>query len=375
MVIKKQLYDKQGNEVMPITSAECLNDLQIGTVNLIDNNGIINLGGDNNSYKRIPVGDVKVGDVFTFRADSITGNGSGRYFSSINNSKATAASNLIYYNEGTTVKYVIKEDATGAYLCIWNTAQGGAHPEVEVKFSGCTLVKGKVIPSTYFPSLKDAKQALFDDMWLSAVGSYGSIDREGHPDAPYILEGIKHTYEEAIYTLKFGITGYEYPNAGFCDYTGKVMILHWSNGGGSGAGSHTLSACPNLEIIRIVSHLKLNSPEWSFYNLPKLRRVEGRRIQWGNIAYNSQTNYRAFYKSTQLEHILIEKVAANISFENCPLLDLESFQFLVANRNNENNFTVLVHPDVYAKLTDQENTEWYQLNQDAIAKNITFATA
>ena len=35
---------------------------------------------------------------------------------------------------------------------------------------------------------------------------------------------------------------------------------------------------------------------------------------------------------------------------------------------------VSVHPDVYSKLTDEANTEWYQILLDAAEKNIQFAT-
>ena len=36
--------------------------------------------------------------------------------------------------------------------------------------------------------------------------------------------------------------------------------------------------------------------------------------------------------------------------------------------------TITVHPDVYAKLTDETNTEWHALLALAAEKNITFAT-
>ena len=36
--------------------------------------------------------------------------------------------------------------------------------------------------------------------------------------------------------------------------------------------------------------------------------------------------------------------------------------------------TITVHPDVYAKLTDESNTEWHNVLMDAMAKNISIAT-
>ena len=41
---------------------------------------------------------------------------------------------------------------------------------------------------------------------------------------------------------------------------------------------------------------------------------------------------------------------------------------------NSKAITITVHPDVYAKLTDESNADWHALMASAAAKNITFAT-
>lgn len=46
----------------------------------------------------------------------------------------------------------------------------------------------------------------------------------------------------------------------------------------------------------------------------------------------------------------------------------------MANAANTSAITITVHPDVYAKLTDESNAEWYAVLTAAAAKNITFAT-
>ena len=59
-----------------------------------------------------------------------------------------------------------------------------------------------------------------------------------------------------------------------------------------------------------------------------------------------------------------------------PKINLASMKYLITRTfgGTSKTTTVIVHPDVYAKLTDETNTEWHQVLIDAAAKNITFAT-
>lgn len=83
----------------------------------------------------------------------------------------------------------------------------------------------------------------------------------------------------------------------------------------------------------------------------------------------------AFRGAVSLVKILISKIAISLSFAQSPLLSLESLQYLVQNAANTTAIIVTVHADVYAKLTDPTNTDWYAINAAAQAKNISFATA
>ena len=47
---------------------------------------------------------------------------------------------------------------------------------------------------------------------------------------------------------------------------------------------------------------------------------------------------------------------------------------MVEHAYNTSPVTITVHADVYAKLTDESNTDWHALMTSAAAKNITFAT-
>ena len=47
---------------------------------------------------------------------------------------------------------------------------------------------------------------------------------------------------------------------------------------------------------------------------------------------------------------------------------------MIEHASNTSPITITVHADVYAKLTDESNTDWHALMASAAAKNITFAT-
>lgn len=76
-----------------------------------------------------------------------------------------------------------------------------------------------------------------------------------------------------------------------------------------------------------------------------------------------------------LEMIFLNSVKGDVDFGNSPKISLESFQYLVTKAVNPSSITITVHPDVFAKLTDESNTEWHKVLTDAAAKNIQFASA
>lgn len=77
---------------------------------------------------------------------------------------------------------------------------------------------------------------------------------------------------------------------------------------------------------------------------------------------------------TPLSTLYIHRLNFNLNLANLPQLSVESISYLVANAKNASAIVVTVHPDVYAKLTDESNTEWNQILTAAASKNITFAT-
>lgn len=77
---------------------------------------------------------------------------------------------------------------------------------------------------------------------------------------------------------------------------------------------------------------------------------------------------------TKLSTIFIHELRYDINLANLSALSLASLQYLVTNAANTAPITITVHPDVYAKIQDETNTEWHALLAAGAAKQITFAT-
>lgn len=131
---------------------------------------------------------------------------------------------------------------------------------------------------------------------------------------------------------------------------------------------YTCADSPELEVFNGGAGWSTPS-SYAFGSCPKLKRVFGI-----GILCNATTAYFQCYMLEDVEFIYLAN-NVNPNFKDCPLLNLDTFRRIEKAKNFDNPLTVTVHPDVFAKLTDPENAEWYQLNQDATEKNIQFATA
>lgn len=107
----------------------------------------------------------------------------------------------------------------------------------------------------------------------------------------------------------------------------------------------------------------------AFANCKQLKKVVGIMV-FEQGAFDS-----TFANCSNLQNIQIKYARYDISLAGSPLLTLESFQYLVENATNTSAITVTVHADVYAKLTDPQQADWYAVNTAAQGKNISFAAA
>lgn len=237
-------------------------------------------------------------------------------------------------------------------------------------------------------NLNISKMELFCDLFSAAAGNAGYA-RMVNGVFDGMLNGLPVTYEEAVDVHEAGpITSLDcrgrYYNLSI--RTNLPPLLRggdWGNGGYYDANTSTLcAACSEIEVLNLSVRLGNgglvigNRPNTTTIgDCPKLRKIIG-RIDLGTVN-NPKASWgkQPFYNLPELVEANIYMLGASIDLSTCPKLSLASYQYCIqCGRNMTSPITITVHPDVYAKLTDEANTEWHQVLIDAAAKNITFAT-
>jgi len=227
-------------------------------------------------------------------------------------------------------------------------------------------------------AIDTAKRSLFIDQWNVVCGNYG---RYNEATGFFELNGLTDiTYEEALKI--YSLTGNLNINGSFSLNSLPIrtnMPLRMSYNGESNFTAGTDFHNNIIEVVNLASpygdamgYLNLITHGFRF---PKVRKIIGTVII-SNVQQYLQEN---MMELPQCEEVFIrfnkENYTGNIPLGYCGKLNLASMQFLVSNIPlQQNDITITVHPDVYAKLTDQTNTEWHAVLLAALDKNITFAT-
>lgn len=128
----------------------------------------------------------------------------------------------------------------------------------------------------------------------------------------------------------------------------------------------------NLESIRFI----INNPDNPKYmtftthinNCDKLKYVHD------ILETNSRNTNINLIKLPMLEEIRIKSARYDVGINDSPFISIESLRYLIENAANTVARTVTVHPDVYAKLADENNAEWHAVWTAAQARQISFAT-
>lgn len=239
-----------------------------------------------------------------------------------------------------------------------------------------------------------AKQRLFDDMWRTAAGEYGTVDHthveeDGTP-SPYYLNELWLTYEEAMAVYDYGpITTtsatLRYANAKIRTNL-PMRVSSW--GKGSSSTKFNIEDIIGKSDIEI---LNLSVPKGSYAFTPvntvvnntgfrskALRKIIG-VVDIGNASPAS--GFKLVGELPELVDFRFMTLSYDTSFAQVPKMSADSLKYLVNNRNKadfKGAITLTLHPDVYAKVTsavDDPEDEWYGLIDLAAAKQITFACA
>lgn len=236
--------------------------------------------------------------------------------------------------------------------------------------------------------VETAKFNVFCDLWDAACGKWGKYDPDNAPDAehPYYLNTLWLTYQEAqaVYAGP-RITS----SACNCLFKGSQIR---TNIPPVSSGSQTGSTVPRFDVYQFLQSSKIevfnlalksaygfcmNSASTGtdrvFESVPRLRKVIG------PIDIGCMGNSKSFFNAPLLESVEFSYLNSNFNLSQLPKLNAASIRYLINHKYSIGPSatalrTVTVHPDVYAKLTDETNTEWNGLLALAAAKNIQFAT-
>lgn len=226
-----------------------------------------------------------------------------------------------------------------------------------------------------------AKREVFDDLWIKAAGSNGTVDHthtESGVNKPYYLNELWMTYEEAIVVYNenyadilslnardiFGVTNFAPPS---------------SNGSMQYANYRTF----NAKVINVGYGFLVNAFTGWLSNAPKLTKIIG-NIDLTYWRTAIQSNF--YLKAPVLTDVSFYHLCNNFDISSLKSISLASMQYMVNNSTATSPITVTVHPDVYAKLTgdttnaaaaaltSDELAQWTALATTANSKNINFAT-
>ena len=233
----------------------------------------------------------------------------------------------------------------------------------------------------------EARKSLFCDLFNAAAGSAGYAKfTNGLWDCK--LNGLTLSYDEAV--LIYNVTNGSPATEGFAHTNIRTNFWRLNRSYGSGVLTDSCPAmifydCRLLEVINVRDFLWVNDMRNMFAKCPKLTEVSG------VIGDTDTTKVELvpFPNSPLITSFKLHRLQHNYSFAANPLIDLDSFDYMVTNRvsTNTNNYTVTVHADVYAKLTGDTTNEaaadltadelshWQALLTKAATKHIAFASA
>ena len=250
-----------------------------------------------------------------------------------------------------------------------------------------------------------AKRQVFVDMWLAVNGFYsrakpwhaGYITQYDATNDKYIVHApetpeydMTLTKEEAMRTLMALTTQSNFTRDPFTLGLRVVLPpLNYHFGSGPCYEGLTMGRWAELEVLLLaygkmadhdmdVTLYSSGSSELKFDNYFNLRAIIGKVF-----SYKRPVSFPGCKKLEYFRFI----ISTDFNVQSCPLVRLDSLQYLVANAANGSTvITVTVHPDVYAKLTGdtsnaavqaltvEELAQWQALVATAQQKKISFAT-
>lgn len=225
-----------------------------------------------------------------------------------------------------------------------------------------------------------AKREVFDDLWIKAAGSNGTVDHthtESGVNKPYYLNEVWMTYEEAIKV-------YNESYADILSLSGRYIygVTNFPPPMSGSAGQYYNYQANNAKVINVGGGFLASGLSGWLSVAPKLTKIIGNI----DLTHWKASGSGGYLRAPALTDVSLYHLHNNFSIEILKSISLSSMQYMVNNSTATSSITVTVHPDVYAKLTGDttsaaasaltadELAQWQALVTTANSKNISFAT-
>ncbi len=220
-----------------------------------------------------------------------------------------------------------------------------------------------------------AKKQAFIDLWLDAVGSYGSYDTA---TGMFSLNGLTDiTYAQAVtiynQTNQFmgAMQGGKYAH---CTFRTNIPNRSIYNSASSVSYTYAFRNNTAVEVIKGNYGTSGVTPTTlidAFYGCTSLRVID---MVFNCNSITTQTNFSnsVFGRCAALEEVRLRNVRVNVDLSACPNISYESLEYLVDNRpsgmTEATAITVYVHADVWDKLNngDASGGKWNGLRVRAM---------
>lgn len=232
-------------------------------------------------------------------------------------------------------------------------------------------------------AIEAAKKQLFVEIWLQTLAKFSKMPTYAEdvantkPDgSQFGLNRLVMGYETALKCLIYSDTHHRagsfahnrfYNNQQPADIKTLFPVIADNYGGNSCHSMYGGNAV--IEAVCLYDNkgaiTEPTQASYMFSNCTKLKYIYG-TLDLSSASIPSNTN-AIFDNNYELTEVRIYHVKASLSLAQSPKLSLASIQYLVDNAANTSAITITLHPDAFARLTDE-------LVEAAQAKNISFVT-
>ncbi len=217
-------------------------------------------------------------------------------------------------------------------------------------------------------NLSISKMELLCDRFNQAAGNSGHASINENNEFECELYGLTLTYEEALTVDRESSGGNHLSDFLHTASTARTFYpIKTGRGSFTNDSAHAFAKCTNLEILKFDDSNYVRLVSGALLSCNKLRRI----IDGLCIVYSTELS-----NLPALEYVKFA-MRGNVDLSKSPKLEYKAL--LDTLNSTESSYlstakTLTVHPDVFAKLTDESNEEWHSLIALAQSKNITFAT-